>query len=204
MLFDRPNTTDWTSGGTLTFSDGSTLSVSGIPNNGGARSIVFADKTVTWVKFQVSSGSGTNRGLSEMAVYRIPTGNLARSATITASSYYASNSNYAPSKVADGITKESDNGEWASNFELNPWIQLSWSSSQTIQQITFWDRPNTVDSVPGGTLTFSDGSTITVTGIPNDGSPYTVQFSSKTVTWVKFQVSGGSGSSNGLSEMEVY
>ncbi|MCJ8014491.1 discoidin domain-containing protein [Paenibacillus sp. KQZ6P-2] len=126
--------------------------------------------------------------------------NIARKASVTASSQY--NANFAPSKAVDGIIGSTS--EWASKGEMNPWIQLNWASPQTINTITFYDRPNLSDWAPGGTLTFSDGSTLSVSGIPNDGSGYSVTFPSKTVTWVKFQVSGGSGANVGLSEIEVY
>ncbi|MCJ8011506.1 S-layer homology domain-containing protein [Paenibacillus sp. KQZ6P-2] len=122
-------------------------------------------------------------------------------ATVTASSFY--NSNYSPNKVIDGIKMGAPGvGEWASLGEKNPWIQVNWPTNQTINQITFYDRANPTDWSQGGTLTFSDGSTLEVSGIPNDGSGYSVNFPARTVTWVKFQISSNSGGSNGLSEME--
>ncbi|PEZ02505.1 hypothetical protein CN326_20000 [Bacillus sp. AFS018417] len=131
-----------------------------------------------------------------VTVNKIPTSN----ATVTASSYY--NASYTPDKVFDGIG-QAVNGDWASKGEQNPWIQVNWTTNQTINKIIFNDRPNPADWAPGGTLTFSDGSTLTVSGIPNDGSAYSVTFPDKTVTWVKFQVSGGSGPNVGLSEMKI-
>ncbi|USK36718.1 carbohydrate-binding protein (plasmid) [Bacillus sp. F19] len=127
---------------------------------------------------------------------RIPVG----TAAVTASSIY--NASFTPDKVFDGIG-QAVNGEWASKGEKNPWIQVNWTTNQTFNKIIFYDRPNLVDWATGGTLTFSDGSTLTVSGIPNDGSAYSVTFPDKTVTWVKFQVSGGSGSNVGLSEMKI-
>jgi hypothetical protein len=53
-------------------------------------------------------------------------------------------------------------------------------------------------------LSFSDTSTVGVTGIPKDGTAKTVTFANKTITWVKFQVSGGNGQNVGLSEMQVF
>ncbi|MFC9600246.1 LamG-like jellyroll fold domain-containing protein [Peribacillus butanolivorans] len=131
-----------------------------------------------------------------VTVNKIPAWN----ATVTASSIY--NASFTPDKVFDGIG-QAVNGEWASKGEKNPWIQVNWTTNQTFNKIIFHDRPNTTDWAPGGTLTFSDGSTLTVSGIPNDGSAYSVTFPDKTVTWVKFQVSGGSGSNVGLSEMKI-
>ncbi|WP_054025962.1 S-layer homology domain-containing protein [Bacillus sp. FJAT-28004] len=124
-----------------------------------------------------------------------------KTATVTASSYF--NANYTPDKVFDGITGQAGNGEWASKEEQNPWIQVNWTENQTFNKIIFYDRPNLVDRAPGGTLTFSDGSTLTVSEIPNDGSAYAVTFPEKTATWFKFQVSGGGGSNVGLSEMII-
>ncbi|KON86881.1 hypothetical protein AF332_08725 [Sporosarcina globispora] len=119
-----------------------------------------------------------------------------------ASSYF--NDNYSPGKAFDGIIGQSGSSEWASKGEQDPWIQLNWETNQTFNKIIFHDRPNLDDWAPGGTLTFSDESTVTVSGIPNDGSAYTVTFPDKSVTWVKFQVSGGSGPNVGLSEMKIF
>ena len=196
VLYDRPDSSDWSQGGTLTFSDGSSVTVTGIPNNGTAKVITFADKSITWVKFQVTGSSGCN-GLAEFQVYDW---NLAKTANISASSQYSSQ--YAATNVADGIIGQWGTGEWASSNEANPWIQMNWTSSVKTNKIVFYDRPNTSDWSQGGTLTFSDGSSVTVTGIPNNGGALEVTFPEKTVTWVNFQVTGSTGC-NGLSEMQV-
>lgn len=128
--------------------------------------------------------------------------NIAPDATVTVSSEYSGV--YAGIKAVDGIIGQLDNGEWASNGELNPWIRLDWSGSKTINKIKLFDRPNPTDCANGGTFTFSDSSSINVTGIANDGSSKIITFADKTVTWVKFQVSGGTGLNVGLSEFQVY
>ncbi|MCJ8011502.1 S-layer homology domain-containing protein [Paenibacillus sp. KQZ6P-2] len=120
---------------------------------------------------------------------------------VTASSYY--NADHSPDKAFDGIIFK-PGSEWASKGEQNPWIQVNWTTNQTFNKIIFNDRPNLIDWAPGGTLIFSDGSTFTFSGIPNDGSAYSVTFPEKTVTWVKFQVSGGVGENVGLSEMKIF
>jgi fibronectin type 3 domain-containing protein len=94
--------------------------------------------------------------------------------------------------------------EWASKGEQTPWIQLTWNSSKTIDKIRLYDRINKDDNATGGTLTFSDGSQINVTDIPGNGESKEVSFTSKTVTWVKFHITGGVGPNVGLSEIEVY
>ena len=97
-----------------------------------------------------------------------------------------------------------DNGEWAAAGESNPWIQLTWGSSQTINKLVLYDRANSGDNANSGTLTFSDNSTLTVTGIPADGTAKEITFPDKNVTWVKFQVTGGMGTNVGLSEVQVF
>lgn len=132
-----------------------------------------------------------------------PAVNVAPQATVTASSEFSSS--YAAAKAVDGIIGVHDSGEWASN-EYNPWIQLNWGSSQKINKVVLYDRPNTTNWIPDGTLTFSDSSSISVTGIPNNGTAKEVSFADKTVTWVKFQAANGDTTyaTNGLSEIQVY
>lgn len=128
--------------------------------------------------------------------------NIAASATVTASSQF--NASYAASNVIDGIIGQWGNGEWSSAGEANPWIKLTWSSNQFINKIVLYDRVNPSDWVKGGTLSFSDNSSVTVSGIPNDGSASEISFpTKKNITWVKFQVTGSTGN-NGLSEFQVF
>ena len=58
-----------TAGGTLFFSDGSEVVVTAIPNDGSGKLIIFPQKKITWVKFQVTDGDGKNLGLSEIEVF---------------------------------------------------------------------------------------------------------------------------------------
>ncbi|MCD9025392.1 DUF7402 domain-containing protein [Cohnella silvisoli] len=191
VLYDRLNLIDNANSGTLTFSDGSSIPVTGIPADGSAKTISFTPKNVTWVKFTVSGGIGLNVGLSEFQAYKTP--------FVTASSFFQNNPAYNPTNVQDGSTTM----EWASNSELNPWIRLDWgTTANTINRIALYDRI-TVDNANGGTLTFSDGSTITVTGIPTNGAPKVITFPAKTVTSVTFQVVGGSGYNVGLTELQA-
>jgi len=52
-------------------------------------------------------------------------------------------------------------------------------------------------------LTFSDGSSSDVADIADDGSLKMIAFDAKTVTWIKFQVTGGRGSNRGIFEIEA-
>jgi hypothetical protein len=114
------------------------------------------------------------------------------------------NGQYAAARAVDGVTRKTDQGEWASNSEQNPWIRLAWPAAQTINKISIYDRPNGIDNVNGGLLSFSDGSSIKLSGIPADGTPKAVTFPDKTVTWIRLKVTDGQGLNVGLSEIQVY
>jgi hypothetical protein len=116
----------------------------------------------------------------------------------TASSAFSSG--YGADRVRDGFGAGS--GDWASAGEQNPWVQLTWPDPIRSDRIVLYDRTS-YDDANGGTLTFSDGSTIDVSGIPSKGEPKTVDFPEREFEWVRFQVKGGTGPNVGLLELEV-
>lgn len=129
--------------------------------------------------------------------------NIAPQATVSRSSELSSA--YSASKAVDGFIGMDGYYEWASNAETNPWIQLTWGSSKSIDRIRLFDRVNTSSWAISGTLTFSDGSSIRVNGgIRNDGAMREVTFPAKNVTWVKFTVDRSSGTNIGLSEIQAF
>ena len=132
----------------------------------------------------------------------VKAGNVAPDATVSVSSEHSGA--FAASNVVDGCTGIHESGEWASKGDKKPWVQLTWATPKTINRVVLYDRPNPTDDAVGGTLSFSDGSSIAVTGIPADGAAREVRFDNKTVTWVKFHASEGKGVNVGLSEIEVY
>ncbi len=71
VLDDRPNTTDQVRGGTLQFSDGSQVAVGELPNDGSPLEVTFPSRSVTSVRFLVTSVlSGTrNVGLAEFEAW---------------------------------------------------------------------------------------------------------------------------------------
>jgi hypothetical protein len=79
---------DDANGGTLSFSDGSTVAVTGIPKDGTIREVTFAGKTASWVRFELAGGTGLNVGLSEIQIYAGSV-NVAPAATVTSSSAYS-------------------------------------------------------------------------------------------------------------------
>ena len=72
-LFDRPNThADQVTGGKLTFSDGSAISVGALPDSGlSAKEVSFETKAITWLVFEVTAvkSQTLNTGLAEIAVF---------------------------------------------------------------------------------------------------------------------------------------
>jgi hypothetical protein len=135
--------------------------------------------------------------------------NLAPEATVEASSVY---SGYSINGVNDGVIggyPGNTANEWASNGEkTGAWIKLTWPSVKTITKIRLYDRPNTIDQIRGGTLTFSDSSSEKLNAWLSDGANTSgeVNFPAKNVTWVKFTVDKIKGGSLniGLAELEVY
>lgn len=99
--------------------------------------------------------------------------------------------------------------EWVSD-EAQPWIYYEWDIPQTIDTIRLFDRPDLENWAVSGLLTFSDGSSINVTGgILNNGAMREVVFDSpKTVTWAQFAVMRNvlehPGTNVGLTELQVY
>src|SRR6266567_4798943 len=131
--------------------------------------------------------------------------NLALSAAVTDSSESPGQPGTAAvNGVVDGYPNNWPQ-EWASVGQLTgAWIQLNWAQAITTSLIVLHDRPNTIDNVRAGTVSFSDGSTINVGTLPDSGDGLPVNFGPKTITWVKFTVNQAVGQNIGLSEIEVY
>ncbi|MGK5643615.1 DUF7402 domain-containing protein, partial [Streptomyces sp. URMC 126] len=68
---DRPNSDDQVTGAVLTFSDGSTVTVGALADDGTATSITFPARTTTSLRITLVTVSGTTRnvGLAEVLVF---------------------------------------------------------------------------------------------------------------------------------------
>lgn len=135
--------------------------------------------------------------------------NIAPAAAVSASSENTSTSQQA-AKAVDGV-KDGYPGdytkEWATLGEkAGAWLNLSWASAHSISKILLYDRPNSDDQITGGVLLFSDGTSINIGSLNNNGSATEVDFSPRTVTSVKLTILSVSSSTKniGLSEIEVY
>jgi len=217
VLFDRPNTADQVTGGTLAFSDGSTQSFGSLNNAGGATTVTFNSRTTTSLRVTLTTVSGTteNVGLAELEAWgavATPTGtNVARTVgtTIQGSSVDAATGQTA-AKAADGIADGYPGDytrEWATvGGKAGSWIQLNWANPVTLNRVVLFDRPNTADQVTGGTLTFSDGTTQAVGSLDNNGGATTVTFNARTTTSLRLTITGVSGTTEnvGLAEFEAW
>jgi hypothetical protein len=134
--------------------------------------------------------------------------NVALSATATASSQ-TTKSGQTANKAIDGVVSGypvNSSAEWAAagGQRAGTWFTLTWSTPQVISEVVLHDRINTSDRILAGTLVFSDGSSLTVGALPNDGAPYSLSFTPKTITSVTLQITSAQGWSTGLAEIEVY
>jgi DUF1680 family protein len=135
-------------------------------------------------------------------------GNLARSASVTASSTYPG---YDPRGAIDGVVggfPGDVRNEWASRGEKEgAWLELRWNQPVEIETVALWDRPNDLDQVLAGKLTFSNGDAVSVGALPDDaGEPAVVHFPRRPVTWLRFTVTAVKPDSPniGLSEIAVF
>lgn len=135
--------------------------------------------------------------------------NLAATATVTASSQNTA-SGQGAAKAVDGSTlgyPADATREWATvGGKAGSWLQLTWASAITIDRVVLYDRPNTDDRITGGTLTFSDGSSVPVTTLSNSGGATTFTFAARTVTSVRLTVKSVSSTTHnvGLAEFEAW
>jgi hypothetical protein len=85
-------------------------------------------------------------------------------------------------------------------------LTLTWPGAHTLDRVVLFDRPNLDDQVTGGTLTFSDGSTVAVPSLDNAGAATTVDFPARATTSLRFAVTSVSGATHnvGLSEIQAW
>lgn len=83
-------------------------------------------------------------------------------------------------------------------------VTLTFATPQTIASVKLYDDYNKSNQITAGMLRFSDGSTVNVGPLNNNGSATTVTFPEKTgITSVSFRITAYTGTP-GLTEFEVY
>lgn len=170
-----------------------------IPRSGNMKNVCLATYTS-----QYSSWIGSFTKADEF-FWAKDFSNLAFRASITASS----STGQAPAAyIADGMVGgylQLPDRDWvAENETAGAWVQLDWAEGQSITRIVLHDIPDREINVTEGVLTFSDGSSISVSQLPVDGKPLTVPVSKDGITWVRFTINDVSGTAAGLSELEVF
>jgi hypothetical protein len=178
----------------------------------GASSVTFAVTTTpvsTAVATTVTAEIGGSLYSSNIEVLpqAATVQNLALIATATSSTQSAQTEQLA-SKAIDGIVDGYPGDytrEWATTGEgAGAWVQLDWASPIAATSVRLFDRPNSYDNVRSGSLTFSDGTSVAVGQLPNDGQPLTIELASRLITWMRFTVNDSSAWGNiGLAEIEV-
>jgi lysophospholipase L1-like esterase len=173
---------------------------------------VSAD-TVVRIDLTVSDPGGlTASGSVDVTVRNVTGGtpvNVAGSSTVTASSQNTTTDQLA-TKAVDGVVDSypgDSTREWATVAgQAGSWIRLDWASAYTVDHVTLYDRPNLNDQVLSGTLLFSDGTSMPVGALPNNGAALTVSFVPRTVTWVKFTINTVSSTTQniGLAEIQIF
>jgi LmbE family N-acetylglucosaminyl deacetylase len=136
--------------------------------------------------------------------------NIASLAQVTASSECAGDGQGA-AKVVDGVIggyPGNSSAEWSTNREhAGAWLRLTWSEPYTVSKVVLYDRPNTDDQILTGTITFSDGTSMTVGPLNNTGTAteYPV-YPARSITSLTFNITQVSSATyaTGLSEIQVY
>ena len=115
------------------------------------------------------------------------------------------------SAVNDGVARIEGRGEWVSDVkqmfwgEIDfPWVRLDWDNPVKIDKVLIYDRMCPESHAAGVALHFSDGSTIDVGEIPENGAPKEVLLNGIETSYIKAEVIDGTGDNIGLSEIEVY
>ena len=156
---------------------------------------------------------GVNAPISAQFAISVPA-NVARVAAVWGSSqsFTPGDRDQSAENVVDGdisgetAPNEDRSAEWRSdNEKAGAFIELTWTKPVTIDRIRLYDRPNPLDQVIAGIITFSDGTSINVGQLPNDMTMSELQFPAKTITSLRFTVTEVSGSTGniGLAEIEA-
>ena len=137
--------------------------------------------------------------------------NIAPLATVTASSEYVSRGSLAIKAVdgiVDGFPPPGDyTREWATlGQRVGAWICLVWNVPYAVDRVILYDRPNIIDQILSATLSFSDGTTVQVGPLNNEGYGVEYVFAPRVITSLMLTVTGVSSTTGsvGLAEIEVF
>lgn len=213
VTLDGTGSTNPNSGSTLSYqwtqTGGETVQLS----NAADAKPTFTPTTAGTYTFQLtatSAGLASTDSVTITVTDAAPTPtNVARQAgvTVTQSSQATGQGG---TNAIDGIAKGYpgyDANEWSTNRgKAGSWIKLTWDNPVTLSKVVLYDRPNTDDRITGGTLVFSDGTSVAVTSLTNNGTATTFTFTERTVTSVQLNITSVSSATHnvGLAEFEAW
>lgn len=131
--------------------------------------------------------------------------NVALTATATASNSATANGQTAD-KAIDGVIDGYPGDytrEWATaGGGPGDWLQLTWAAPVAISAMTAWRR-QVADVIQAATVTFSDGSSLTWSGM--DATPSSsLAFPARTVSWLRLTITASVPYNPGLQELQVF
>ncbi|MBN4065550.1 hypothetical protein JYT85_02760 [Desulfocapsa sp. AH-315-G09] len=135
--------------------------------------------------------------------------NIAFEASISASSEYAQADQLA-SKAIDGVIDGypgDSSREWSTEGEgAGAWLELTWPTTYVINRIILYDRPNAYDHIISATISFNDGSILSIDSLANDGNGIEYVFPQKSITNLILTVESTANTPTniGLAEIEVF
>lgn len=176
-------------GAYLAFSDGSSLAVR--PDDAGDVVLSFTERTVAWATLTVTAvDAGTVAvGLSELTFddggALPPAGEPVLPHLVGTASSSAPGSD--PSALVDAATTLPDNtgSVWRSGPGTSPWVQVAWSAPREVSAVQVYGAADLPGRISAGTLEFSDGSVLPISGVGTTGQPSTVAFMPRVVTSVR-------------------
>jgi uncharacterized repeat protein (TIGR02543 family) len=210
ITWSASNTQTWVTlslnGGSLTPGATATVTVS---INANAATLAVGTYSDTVAFTNATNGSGNTTRAVNLTVATVQSNNIAPLATVTASTQNTTTGQTAV-KAVDGVISgypTNTTAEWATTGQrVGAYLNLAWSAPYSVTQIVLYDRPNTNDQITSATIAFSDGSSITVGPLNNNGTATTYTFAAKVITSLRMTVTGVSSSTGaiGLSEIQVY
>ncbi|ORY61153.1 hypothetical protein BCR35DRAFT_196404 [Leucosporidium creatinivorum] len=173
-------------------------------------SMVVTTRSSTSTSASSTVASATSTGLPTAAAQATGV-NIALFGTATASSFRTSSP---PKGVNDGevdglsiLGLGDASQEWSTgNKNLPAWVQLNFTSNYLAKTIYLFAPVNTLNTITGGTLSFSDGTSIDVTSVSSSGTAVSLGTAGKTFSSVRFTITkmGMLASAAGLSEIKIF
>ena len=105
--------------------------------------------------------------------------------------------------MKNGIYLIGNIGEWKSDGESTPWLELNWSENAVVDKINLYDRVGSSSQIVNAEIEFSDGSSIETGTLPSNGTKKKLEFAPREISSLKLTVTEGIGEI-GLAEIEVY